>query len=201
MEFNDILAGLTPEAQAVVNKHIEDATTQAVNAAVAPLTAQVTELTETNKSLTEAAKGAAEPVVPEDVMKSLPESVQKQFEEMQKSIKALEDEKEENLAKSRFNIVKAIPCDEATLKSVLKTASPEVFAVLTKAAAAIEEGLGKTAAAAGEGSTVVSSDDAYAALEKHAEVIAKSENVTDAVAFTMACEQHPDLYDQYVKGE
>ena len=189
MEFNDILAGLTPEAQAVVNKHIEDATTQAVNAAVAPLTAQVTELTETNKSLTEAAKGAAEPTVPEDVMKSLPESVQKQFEEMQKSIKALEDEKEENLAKSRFNIVKAIPCDEATLKSVLKTASPEVFAVLTKAAAA------------GEGSTVVSSDDAYAALEKHAEVIAKSENVTDAVAFTMACEQHPDLYDQYVKGE
>ena len=201
MEFNDILAGLTPEAQAVVNKHIEDATTQAVNAAVAPLTAQVTELTETNKSLTEAAKGAAEPTVPEDVMKSLPESVQKQFEEMQKSIKALEDEKEENLAKSRFNIVKAIPCDEATLKSVLKTASPEVFAVLTKAAASIEEGLGKTAAAAGEGSTVVSSDDAYAALEKHAEVIAKSENVTDAVAFTMACEQHPDLYDQYVKGE
>lgn len=201
MEFNDILAGLTPEAQAVVNKHIEDATTQAVNAAVAPLTAQVTELTETNKSLTEAAKGAAEPVVPEDVMKSLPESVQKQFEEMQKSIKALEDEKEENLAKSRFNIVKAIPCDEATLKSVLKTASPEVFAVLTKAAAAIEEGLGKTAAAAGEGSTVVSSDDAYAALEKHAEALAKSENVTDAVAFTMACEQHPDLYDQYVKGE
>lgn len=201
MEFNDILAGLTPEAQAVVNKHIEDATTQAVNAAVAPLTAQVTELTETNKSLTEAAKGVAEPTVPEDVMKSLPESVQKQFEEMQKSIKALEDEKEENLAKSRFNIVKAIPCDEATLKSVLKTASPEVFAVLTKAAAAIEEGLGKTAAAAGEGSTVVSSDDAYAALEKHAEVIAKSENVTDAVAFTMACEQHPDLYDQYVKGE
>lgn len=201
MEFNDILAGLTPEAQAVVNKHIEDATTQAVNAAVAPLTAQVTELTETNKSLTEAAKGAAEPAVPEDVMKSLPESVQKQFEEMQKSIKALEDEKEENLAKSRFNIVKAIPCDEATLKSVLKTASPEVFAVLTKAAAAIEEGLGKTAAAAGEGSTVVSSDDAYAALEKHAEALAKSENVTDAVAFTMACEQHPDLYDQYVKGE
>lgn len=201
MEFNDILAGLTPEAQAVVNKHIEDATTQAVNAAVAPLTAQVTELTETNKSLTEATKGAAEPVVPEDVMKSLPESVQKQFEEMQKSIKALEDEKEENLAKSRFNIVKAIPCDEATLKSVLKTASPEVFAVLTKAAAAIEEGLGKTAAAAGEGSTVVSSDDAYAALEKHAEALAKSENVTDAVAFTMACEQHPDLYDQYVKGE
>lgn len=201
MEFNDILAGLTPEAQAVVNKHIEDATTQAVNAAVAPLTAQVTELTETNKSLTEAAKGTAEPAVPEDVMKSLPESVQKQFEEMQKSIKALEDEKEENLAKSRFNIVKAIPCDEATLKSVLKTASPEVFAVLTKAAAAIEEGLGKTAAAAGEGSTVVSSDDAYAALEKHAEALAKSENVTDAVAFTMACEQHPDLYDQYVKGE
>ena len=201
MEFNDILAGLTPEAQAVVNKHIENATTQAVNAAVAPLTAQVTELTETNKSLTEAAKGAAEPAVPEDVMKSLPESVQKQFEDMQKSIKALEDEKEENLAKSRFNIVKAIPCDEATLKSVLKTASPEVFTVLTKAAAAIEEGLGKTAAAAGEGSTVVSSDDAYAALEKHAEVIAKSENVTDAVAFTMACEQHPDLYDQYVKGE
>lgn len=203
MEFKDILASLTPDAQAIVTKHIETVTTDAVNAAVEPLNTQIGELTATNKSLSESiSKSAtAEPAVSDEVMKALPESVKKQIEDMQKSIKALENEKAESLAKSRFEVVKAIPCDEEALKSVLKTASPEVFAILTKAAAAIEEGLGKSASVSGEGSVAVSSDDAYNALEKHAEAIAKSDGVTPAVAFTMACEQHPDLYNQYVKGE
>lgn len=203
MEINEILAGLTPEAQAVVNKHIEAAKADAVKTAVEPLNTQISELTATNKSLTEAAakNQATEPAVPEDVIKSLPEAVQKQFEDMQKSIKALEEEKAENLAKSRFAVVKAIPCEEAELKSVLKSASPEVFAVLTKAAAAIEAGLGKSTAVAGEGTMSVSSDDAYNALEKHADALAKSENLTAAAAFLRACEEHPDLYDQYKKGE
>ena len=64
----------------------------------------------------------------------------------------------------------------------------------------IEQGLGIAKGAAGEGSVVTSSDDAYEALEKHATDIAKSENVTPAVAFTMACDQHPELYAKYVKG-
>ena len=203
MEINEILASLTPEAQAVVNKHIETVKADAVNAAVEPLNTQITELTATNKSLTEAAAKtpATEPAVPEDVMKSLPEAVRVQIEAMQKSIKALEDEKAENLVKSRYAVVKALPCDETELKAVLKTASPEVFAVLTKAAAAIENGLGKSTAVAGEGAMTVSSDDAYNALEKHADAIAKSENLTAAAAFVRACEEHPDLYDQYKKGE
>lgn len=203
MEFNEIFEGLTPEAQAVVTKHIEATSAAAVTAATEPLNTQISELTATNKSLTESINKSATPapVVADDVMKSLPESVKKQFEDMQKSIKALEDEKAENLAKSRFAVVKAIPCEETELKSVLKSASPEVFAILAKAAAAIEEGLGKSAASAGEGKITATSDDAYAALEKHADTLAKAENISAAQAFVKACEEHPDLYEQYRKGE
>lgn len=200
MKFDEIFAGLSPEAQECVNKHIESVTATAVTTAVEPLNKSIDELTQTNKSLSDAAAQTKTEPVQDDIMKSLPEAVQKQFEEMQKSIQALKDEKAENLAKSRFEVVKALPVEEATLKSVLKNVTPEVFDVLAKAAAAVEQGLGKSAAVPGEGSVTTSSNDAYEALEKHATAIAKSENVTPAVAFTMACEQHPELYSQYVKG-
>lgn len=201
MKFDDILAGLSPEAQECVNKHIEAQTATAVADAVAPLNTTIDTLTETNKSLNEAVEKAKPQVTPaEELMKSLPDAVKAQFEAMQKSIKALEDEKAENLAKSRFEVVKALPVEEEALKSVLKNVTPEVFDILTKAAAAVEQTLGKSTAAAGEGNVTSTADDAYAALEKHAAEIAKSENVTPAVAFTMACEKYTDLYSQYVKG-
>lgn len=202
MEFKDILAGLTADAQKVITDYVDTAKSTAVNEAVAPLNTKISELTTANEQLTAAVnKSAPQPKMSEDVMKSLPAEVQAQITAMQKSISALEAEKAENLAKSRFAVVKAIPCEEAELKSVLKTASPEVFAVLAKAATAIEEGLGKSTAVAGEGTITVSSDDAYKALEKKAADIAKAENVSSAQAFTKACELHPDLYEQYVKGE
>ena len=202
MNFEEIIAGLTPEAQQCVNEHIETVKSTAVADAVSPLNTKIGELTATNKSLSETIAKTKKDDEPsqEELMKSMPESLRLQFESMQKSIKAMEEERVENLAKSRFEVVKALAVEEATLKSVLKTATPEVFDILTKAAAAIEQGLGVAKGAAGEGSVVTSSDDAYEALEKHATDIAKSENVTPAVAFTMACDQHPELYAKYVKG-
>lgn len=202
MNYDEIIAGLTPEAQQCVNEHIETVKSTAVAAAVSPLNTQITELTATNKSLSETIEKSKKDNEPtqEELMKSMPEALRTQFETMQKSIKALEDEKAENLVKSRFEVVKALPVEEATLKSVLKTASAEVFDILTKAAAAVEQGLGVSKGVAGEGPIVASSDDAYEALEKHATEIAKSENVTPAVAFTLACDRHPELYAKYVKG-
>lgn len=201
MNFETIFAGLSPEAQSVVTQHIEALKSAAVTDATKSLNTQITELTATNKSLSETIEKNKKTEEPTDFMKSLPPEAQAQFEAMQKSLKALEDEKIENLAKSRYAVVKALPVEEETLKTVLKTATPEMFDILTKAAAAIEEGLGKSAAQAGEGSIASNSNEAYEALEKHAEAIAKSENITPAVAFTKACEQYPDLYNQYVKGD
>lgn len=201
MNFESIFNDLSADAQAVVTAHIDACKSTAVAEAVKPLNEKIDTLTETNKSLTATIEKNKPQEPTPDVMKSLPTEVQKQFEDMKKSLEALENEKIENLAKSRYSVVKALPVEESTLKSVLKTASPEVFDILTKAAAAIEEGLGKASSVSGEGSTATTSDEAYEALEKHASEIAKAEGITPAVAFTKACDQHPELYMQYVKGD
>lgn len=205
MGINEILAGLSEEAQATLTKHIEETATanvaKAVEDAVAPLNAKIAELEATNKSLTENAAKATQPAEPEDFTKSLPEPARKQFEEMQKSLAALQAERAEALAKSRFEVVKAIPCDSDKLKSILKNVDADVFEVLTKAAAAIEEGIGKSTAAAGEGKLDKSTDDYYKELETIADGISKSEGVSLAKAFTLACERNADLYAKYAGSQ
>ena len=205
MGINEILAGLSEEAQATLTKHIEETATanvaKAVEDAVAPLNAKIAELEATNKSLTENAAKATQPAEPEDFTKSLPEPARKQFEEMQKSLAALQAERAEALAKSRFAVVKAIPCDSDKLMSILKNVDPDVFEVLTKAATAIEEGIGKSTAAAGEGKLDKSTDDYYKELETIADGISKSEGVSLAKAFTLACERNADLYAKYANSQ
>lgn len=205
MGINEILAGLSEEAQATLTKHIEETATanvtKAVEDAVAPLNAKIAELEATNKSLEENAAKATQPAEPEDFTKSLPEPARKQFEEMQKSLAALQAERAEALAKSRFEVVKAIPCDSDKLKSILKNVDADVFEVLTKAAAAIEEGIGKSTAAAGEGKLDKSTDDYYKELETIADGISKSEGVSLAKAFTLACERNADLYAKYANSQ
>lgn len=205
MGINEILAGLSEEAQATLTKHIEETATanvtKAVEDAVAPLNAKIAELEAANKSLEENAAKAAQPAEPEDFTKSLPEPARKQFEEMQKSLAALQAERAEALAKSRFEVVKAIPCDSDKLKSILKNVDPDVFEVLTKAATAIEEGIGKSAAAVGEGKLDKSADDYYKELETIADGISKSEGVSLAKAFTLACERNADLYAKYANSQ
>lgn len=205
MGINEILAGLSEEAQATLTKHIEETATanvtKAVEDAVAPLNAKIAELEATNKSLEENAAKATQPAEPEDFTKSLPEPARKQFEEMQKSLAALQAERAEALAKSRFEVVKAIPCDSDKLKSILKNVDADVFEVLTKAAAAIEEGIGKSTAAVGEGKLDKSTDDYYKELETIADGISKSEGVSLAKAFTLACERNADLYAKYAGSQ
>lgn len=205
MGINEILAGLSEEAQATLTKYIEETATanvtKAVEDAVAPLNAKITELEATNKSLTENAAKATQSTEPEDFTKSLPEPAREQFEKMQKSLAALQAERAEALAKSRFEVVKAIPCDSNKLKSILKNVDPDVFEVLTKAATAIEEGIGKSTAAAGEGKLDKSTDDYYKELETIADGISKSEGVSLAKAFTLACERNADLYAKYANSQ
>ena len=205
MGINEILAGLSEEAQATLTKHIEETATakvtKAVEDAAAPLNAKIAELEATNKSLAENAAKATPSTEPEDFTKSLPEPARKQFEEMQKSLAALQAERAEALAKSRFEVVKAIPCDSNKLKSILKNVDPDVFEVLTKAATAIEEGIGKSTAAAGEGKLDKSTDDYYKELETIADGISKSEGVSLAKAFTLACERNADLYAKYANSQ
>lgn len=201
MDINEILASMQPEAKAELEKHIQAEIAKATKPLSDSISTLETEKSTLSTKIAELEKTAKQPSSEEELMKSMPKEVQDRFEAMQKSIKALEEAKEEALAKSRFEVVKALPVEEATLKSVLKTATPEVFDILTKAAAAVEGTLGKSTGCTGEGTTPSSADDAYDALEKHAAEIAKSENLTPAVAFTKACEKYPELYSQYVKGD
>ena len=137
--FEELLKALQPEQAGIVTKHIagveaaKDAEIGKLNGQIKDLTAEKTKLEGQVAELTKNQKPAAE----EDVLKSLSPELQAMFKKQQETISSLVADKAEELAKSRFEKCKAIPCEEAQLKDVLKSASPAVVSILEAAAAAI----------------------------------------------------------------
>jgi hypothetical protein len=175
-----------------------------VKSALAAKDTTITELTGKVETLEKAAPPAAavQTETPaEDILKGASPEVLKMFNTMQATINTLVERDAENLAKSRYEVVKAIPVEEKELMEIVKTASPAVFTVLEKAAKAIEA---KVLAPVGkEGGTEIPGADAdslYAKLEKSAEeIMAKEEGLTKEQAFVKACSADPKTYAQYVK--
>lgn len=174
-----------------------------VKSALAAKDTTITELTGKVETLEKAAPPAAATTeTPADtVLKGASPEIQKMFKSMQATIDTLVERDAENLAKSRYEVVKAIPVEEKELKEIVKTASPAVFAVLEKAAKAIEA---KVLAPVGkEGGDEILGEDAnayYAKLEKSAqEIMAKEEGLTSEQAFVKACNADPEAYAKYVK--
>lgn len=201
--FEELLKALQPEQADIVTKHIagveaaKDEVIKGLNGQVTELTSQVTNLTGQVDSLQK-----SKPTEQEDVLKSLSPELQAMFKKQQETIDGLLAAQAEDLAKSRFEKCKAIPCEEAELKDVLKSASPAVVAILEKAAAAIEKGAHSAVGADGEPAFVgTSAEDLYGKLEKSArELMAGNEGMTFEKAFTKACEADPATYQKYVKG-
>ena len=201
--FEDLVKALTDEQAAIVTKHIEAIeqthadTLVEKDETIATLTATVAELEETSKSKSEEAEKS-----PEEMLKSVSPEIAAYVETLQKSVNTLVAEREENLAKTRFEAVKALPVEEAALKTVLKSASPAVYEILVKAANAVEttvlKGKGKDMPA---DDFIVDANSAYGVLEKSAKkIMAEEVGKTFEQAFVEACSNDPETYATYVKG-
>lgn len=202
--FEELLKALQPAQAEIVNKHIagveaaKDTEIAKLNDQVKDLTVEKTKLEGQVAELSKSKGTATE----EDVLKSLSPEVRALFEKQQQTIASLVADKAEELAKARFEKCKAIPCEEATLKDVLKSASPAVVSVLEAAAAAIEKGLATPAGRDTDPAfTGSSADDQYGKLEKSAkDIMAQNAGITFEKAFTMACDADPTTYKKYVEG-
>lgn len=196
MSFEEFLKALNSEQAELVNKHIEeiaaakDKTISELNEQVIKLTTKVEEI--------EKSKAKEDD---EDIFKNIPPEVKAHIEKLQSTVNSLVQAQEEVLANERFMKVKALPVEETELKTVLKSVSPAVFAILEKAAKVIENGLiakGKVTEADFQEETEASS---YAKLEKVAkEIMKENTDITFEQAFTLACEKDIETYKNYVKG-
>lgn len=195
--FEELLKALNPEQTKIVSSHIADVEA-AKDGVIKGLNDKITALTGQVETLEK-----AKPATPttDDVLKNASPEIKAMVEKLQSTVNSLVTEREEDLAKSRYEKVKALPIEEVELKGVLKSASPAVLSILEKAAAAITAGLtatGKVTPNEFPGGAA----DSYNALEKSAKAImAENTSMTFEQAFTKACEKDPTSYAKYVKGD
>ena len=191
--FEELMAALDTDAAAVVTKHIE--TLRAADqATIKNLQGEV-------DTLKTAAPAAQAPAHEEDVLKGASPEIRALFEKMQGQMNQLLAAQEASVVEERYQKCKALPCEEATLREVLKSASPATVSILEAAANAIAEGLHKAAGTNASGIIKTgTADEAYAALEKSAKTIAAEQGITFEKAFTEACQRDPDTYKKYVEG-
>ena len=191
--FEELMAALDTDAAAVVTKHIE--TLRAADqTTIKNLQGEV-------DTLKTAAPAAQAPAHEEDVLKGVSPEVRALFEKMQGTVNQLLAAQEASVVEERYQKCKALPCKEATLREVLKSASPATVSILEAAANVIAEGLHKATGTSASGTIKTgTADEAYAALEKSAKTIAAEQGITFEKAFTEACQRDPDTYKKYVEG-
>lgn len=200
--FDELMKSLQATEADLITKHVNALETKVTDLtkSVADKDVEIVDL----KEQLEKAKKAPE-VKDEDAialaLKNASPALVAHIEGLQRSVQSLVADQQNDLAAKRFDLVKAIPAEEATLKDILKSASPATFEILCKAAKAIEEGLLKT-----NGKTT--SDEpaggaegkAYAKLEKAAKALMVA---TPALpfesAFLKACEMDPVTYAEHRK--
>lgn len=216
MTLDEILAKMKPEHAEVIKSEISKAKEEVPAETEAELNDLKTKNEEMTEEVAKAKKDLEEVKVAkskdkepdfEEVMKNLDPSVQEVF----KSLKAQKDaaetvaraaaeEKLTTEAVAKAKELKSLPIEEAKLVEVMKGISPEVHEILKAANKAIEDGglfeeVGKSKPNAGEGAS-----SAWEKIEKKAAEIETEKKVTKAKAITMAIQENPDLYREYLKG-
>lgn len=196
-EFEKLLEGLKPEQQDVIKGHIETVIKAATDTQEENITALKNEV-----ALAKSAKPFEKPAenAQDEILKGATPELKAYIEKMRGDVDGFIAREQEVLAKSRFETVKALPCEEEALKEVLKSASPAVFEVLQKAAKAVEESLLVAKGKEGEGTFVAGSNNAYGKIEKAARAkMLETTGLTFEKAFTMACQDMPEVYAEYAK--
>lgn len=196
--YEELLALLKPEQQDVLKSHIAT-----IEKSIADKDAAIADLTGRLETLEKAAPApaAVEMQSEETILKGAAPEIVAHVEKMQKQVAELLDREANNIAKARFETVKAIPCEAEQLMEVLKTASPTVVEILQKAAKAVEESVLTAKGKDTEGAfSTESSSDIYAKLEKMAQAKVAEEKITFEKAFTAVCSANGEMYAAYLKG-
>ena len=142
-----------------------------------------------------------------ETIKSMPENVRAMFEKMRAQKEAAEEQvrkaaeqEAEAKAIAKAASLKAIPVEQEKLVGILKGCTTEVADLLTTINSAIEatvlDEVGKNK---GNGAST-DNVDAWGKLEKKAEEIAKRDSVTKEKAMSIAVNENPDLYREYLNG-
>lgn len=222
MSIAEILEKMKPEHATLIQGEIDTLTKAAatskdeINTLKAEKDTLSEELTETKEALEtanddlakakselESSKGSGE----EDVLKSMPAEARALFEKMkaqkdaaEEAIRKAKEEEETAKAIAKAAKLKAIPVEQDKLAEVLKGCSTELFDVLETISNTLEETslteVGKSRA----GSATSSSKEAWNKIEEKASEIAKSRKISIAKAVSVAVEENPDLYKEYLKG-
>lgn len=225
MDFNEILSKMKPEHAEVVSKAFEDKdeellkarkdladTEEALNAANEAL-AKANEELETLKSDKPEDEDEDKPEDKpeaddeEALMKSMPDGARELFLKMRAQKEAAEEQvrkaaerEAENAAIAKAASLKAIPVEQAKLVGVIKSCSPDMLEILTLANDAIEAAvLGEVGKNKGNGAAVTA-PDAWSQIEKRADEIAQRDSITKEKAISVAVQENPDLYRQYLEG-
>ena len=146
-----------------------------------------------------------------ETLKSMPEPARTLFMKMRAQKEAAEEqvrknneEKAEAAAIAKAASLKAIPVEQSKLVGILKSCTPEVADLLSTINTAIEttvlSEIGKNAGNGASSGSPATSDEAWAALEKKAQEIAKRDNITVEKAMGTALSENPDLYRKYLNG-
>lgn len=142
-----------------------------------------------------------------ETLKGMPEGVRAMFEKMRAQKEAAEDavrravEREaEAAAAAKAASMKALPVEQSKLVGILKSCTPEVADILETISKAIETTvLDEVGKSVGNGAKT-GSDDAWSKLEKKAAEIAVRDSVTKEKAMTIALDENPELYREYLSG-
>lgn len=208
MTFEEILKELKPEHLQVVNAEIAKYKEQVVSLEKA-CSGTKQDLKKAEEDLEAAKEEVAkskkpDPINEEEIIKSLDPKVQaiiKKSKEAQKAAeevaKALNFEKEEQIAKERVTLLKGLPnVDDAGLLNIAKTATPEIFEVLKSAAKLITDG--EVFKAVGSSAPNDTNKDAWAQIEAKADALRKDKPELDkSHAITEVIKTNPDLYKKY----
>jgi len=146
-----------------------------------------------------------------ETMKSMPEAARALFEKMRMQKEAAEaevrkanEEKAEAAAIAKAASLKAIPVEQEKLVGILKNCTPEIVDLLTTINSAIEASVltevGKNAGNGAATSALATSDEAWGKLEAKATEIAKRDSVTIEKAMSIALDEYPELYREYLNG-
>lgn len=146
-----------------------------------------------------------------ETLKSMPEPARTLFMKMRAQKEAAEEqvrknneEKAEAAAIAKAASLKAIPVEQSKLVGILKSCTPEVADLLSTINTAIEttvlSEIGKNAGNGASSGNPATSDEAWTALEKKAQEIAKRDNITVEKAMGTALSENPDLYRKYLNG-
>lgn len=226
MGFEEIVKSLSQEQQDVITAEVEKAKQGAVSAFNEKIKDAIKNPVEKAEDEDEMVSCVAKAIVEatktvevvkaadsdEDIIKAMPESIQKAYRDMQKKAataenvaKALADEKVTKEYVEKAAIFKSIPTTKEELGSILKSVGSadadvckKLEAILTAADKLIEDGgifkeHGKATSSNTEQSAMTQLD------AKAAEVKKANPSLTKEAAFAKAMQENPDLYTSYMK--